>query len=156
MKRPYQVTSVFFLLFGAYMAQQSLELKYYTSLGPGPGFFPFWLAIIMIVLAGFMGFHATFGESASLPEDFYATRTGYLRALAVCASIIFVVIAMDGLGFRVVMAIFFLWLLFTLGRQKGIKGAITTIAVTAGGSWGAYWLFNDMLQVPLPSGILGF
>ena len=156
MKRPYQITAVVFFLFSAYIAQQSLELKYYTSLGPGPGFFPFWLAVIMMVLAGFMFFHATFGQSDPMPDDFWASRSGYLKALAVCVSIVFVVATMDNLGFRLVMAIFFLWLLFTLGRRKGITGLITTVGVTAGGSWGTFWLFNDMLKVPLPLGIFGF
>ena len=156
MKRPYQITAIVFFLLSAFVAQQSLELKYYTTLGPGPGFFPFWLAIIMMILAGFMFYHATFGTSAPMPDDFWATRTGYLKALAVMVSIIFVVWTMDNLGFRLVMAIFFAFLLLTLGRQKGIAGWVTMIAVTAVGSWGAFWLFNDMLQVPLPTGMFGF
>ncbi len=156
MKRPYQITAVVFFLFSVFVAQQSLELKYYTTLGPGPGFFPFWLSVIMMVLAGFMFYHATFGRSDPMPADFWATRTGYLKALAVIVSIIFVVWAMDNLGFRLVMAIFFVFLLLTLGRQKGITGWVTIVAVTAVGSWGAFWLFNDMLQVPLPIGMFGF
>ena len=156
MKRPYQITAVVVFLFAAFIAQQSLELKYYTSLGPGPGFFPFWLAIIMMVLAGFMFYHATFGESAPMPDDFWASKNGYLKALAVIVSIIFVVWMMDELGFRLTMAVFFAFLLLTLGRRKGIVGWVTMAAVTAGGSWGAFWLFNDMLQVPLPAGMFGF
>ncbi len=155
MKRPYQITSVAFILFSAFMAKEALELKYYTALGPGPGFFPFWLSMIMIVLAGFMLYHATFGVSDPMPADFFASRTGYLKALAVIVSIVFVTQAMTSLGFRLTMAIFFLWLLFTLGRLKGVAGIASMAFVTAIGSWGAFWLFNDMLKVPLPIGMFG-
>ncbi len=156
MKRPYQITSIVFILFSALIAREALDLRYYTSLGPGPGFFPFWLAMIMIVLASFMFYHATFGQSAPMPADFFASKAGYLKALAVIVSNIFVVVAMDDLGFRLVMAIFFVWLLMTLGRQRGVRGWVTMIAVTALGSWGAFWMFNDMLKVPLPIGTFGF
>jgi putative tricarboxylic transport membrane protein len=156
MKRPYQITGVVFFLFSAFIAQQSLELRYYTSLGPGPGFFPFWLAVIMGVLAAFMFYHATFGQSDPMPDDFWASRSGYLKGLAVIVSIVWVVMALEDVGFRIVMAVFMIFLLATLGRLKGVVGWTTMVAVTAGASWGAFWMFNDMLKVPLPVGMFGF
>ncbi len=155
MKRPYQITSVVFILFSAFIAREALELKYYTSLGPGPGFFPFWLSMIMIVLSGFMFYHATWGKSDPMPADFFASRVGYLKALAVCVSIVFVVFAMEEVGFKITMAIFFVWLLATLGRLKGLVGWVSMAAVVVGGSWGAFYVFNDMLKVPLPTGAFG-
>ena len=155
MKRPYQITALVFIAFSAFIAKDALDLKYYTSLGPGPGFFPLWLAGIMIVLSGFMFFHATWGKSDPLPADFFASRAGYLKAAAVIASIIFVVLALEDLGFKITMAIFFVWLLATLGRLKGVVGWVSMAMVVAGGSWGTFWLFNDMLKVPLPTGAFG-
>ncbi len=155
MKRPYQITAVVFILFSAFIAREALELKYYTSLGPGPGFFPFWLATIMIALSGFMFFHATWGRSDPMPADFFASKIGYLKALAVCGAVIFVVFAMEDLGFKITMAAFFVWLLATLGRLKGIVGWVAMALVVAGGSWGAFYVFNDMLKVPLPLGNFG-
>lgn len=156
MKRPYQITSLVFIVFSAFIAREALELKYYTALGPGPGFFPFWLSLIMIALASFMFYHATWGKSDPMPADFFASRIGYLKGLAVIVSIVFVTQAMEELGFRLTMAVFFVWLLFTLGRQKGITGIASMAFVTFVGSFGAFWLFNDMLKVPLPQGMFGF
>jgi hypothetical protein len=90
-----------------------------------------------------------------MPADFFATRTGYLKALAVIVAIAFVVPAMPELGFRLTMATFLVWLLFTLGRLSGVRGILSMIFVTAIGSWGTFWLFNDMLKVPLPIGMFG-
>ena len=53
------------------------------------------------------------------------------------------------------MAIFFVWLLLTLGRLRGARGIATMAFVTLLGSWGTFWLFNDMLKVPLPLGMFG-
>ncbi|HEX9016609.1 MAG TPA: tripartite tricarboxylate transporter TctB family protein [Chloroflexota bacterium] len=155
MKRPYQITSLVFIVFSAFIAREAFDLKYYTSLGPGPGFFPLWLSGIMIVLSAFMFSHATWGRSDPMPADFFASRVGYLKALAVAASIVFVVFAMDEFGFKITMAAFFAWLLLTLGRLKGAVGWVSMGLVVLGGSWGAFWVFNDMLKVPLPLGSFG-
>src|SRR5512143_1970232 len=129
MKRPYQITSVLFIVFSAFIAWEAYQLKYYTALGPGPGFFPFWLATIMIALSAIMFYHATWGKSDPMPADFFASRIGYLKAGAVCLSILFVVRAMENLGFKITMALFFVWLLFTLGRLKSVVGWVAMAAV---------------------------
>ncbi len=156
MRRPYQIAGAALILFAAFMARESLQLKFYTTLGPGPGFFPFWLSMLMALLAGTLFAQATFRRAEPMPDDFYATRTGYLRALAVIVSFVWVVLTMESLGFRISMAVFFAWLLLTLGRQKGVIGWIIMIGVTALGSWGAFWLFNDILKVVMPLGPWGF
>ena len=150
-KRPYQITGVILLLFSVYIGWESLSLRYYTSLGPGPGFFPLWLAVIMGILSLLMLYHATFGKSDPMPADFFASKVGYLRAAAVCASMIWAVITMPVLGFRISMAVLFLWLQLTLGRVN----PVVMVVVTALGSWGAFWVFDNMLKVPLPVGMFG-
>lgn len=42
-----QITGVLFILLAAFVARESLDLKFYTQLGPGPGFFSFWLALVL-------------------------------------------------------------------------------------------------------------
>lgn len=156
MKRPYQVTAIVFLLFSAFIARESLELRYYTELGPGPGFFPFWLALALFGLSATMLYQATFRPSEPMPADFWADRVGYVRALAVIASFIWLVFTLESLGFRLAMAVFFVWLLINLGRPSSPGGWLLAAGITALGSWGAFWLFNDLLKVVLPIGPLGF
>jgi len=151
-KRVYQIASVILLLFSIYVGLESLSLKYYTSLGPGPGFFPLWLAVIMGILSLLMLYHATFSKSEPLPADFFASKVGYLRAGALCASLIWIVVTMEQLGFRISMAVLFLWLQMTLGHRPN---AIVMVVIAAIGSWGAFWVFDNMLRVPLPVGMFG-
>jgi hypothetical protein len=47
MQPPRQITGVLFILLAAFVVRESLDLKFYTQLGPGPGFFPFWLALVL-------------------------------------------------------------------------------------------------------------
>ncbi|MCL4371611.1 MAG: tripartite tricarboxylate transporter TctB family protein [Chloroflexi bacterium] len=151
MKRPYQVTGIVFILFSAFIARESVELKFYTSLGPGPGFFPFWLSVFLGALAAVMLYQATFKPQDPMPADFFANAKGYLRAGAILLALVASVVLMEPLGFRLMMLLFYLFLLFALGRQN----ILVTIAVALGGSWGVYQVFVEYLKVPLPIGIFG-
>ena len=146
MRRPYQIAGTILFVFSAYIARESLELKFYTSLGPGPGFFPFWLSIIMGTLAAMMVFQATTQEPQPMPGDFFASKVGYLRALAVCVAMIFVVYMMERVGFRWTMAAFFAFLLVSLGKPNPLDTALVVVV----GSVGTFKLFDNVLKVPLP------
>lgn len=152
MKRTYQITGVVFLLFSAFIVRESLDLKFYTSLGPGPGFFPFWLAVFLGALALGMMYQATFKPQEPMPSDFFAPMKGYLRNLAIILALIFVVVFLDELGFRLSMFAFYMFLLFALGRQN----IIVTLLVSLAGSWGVYYVFVEWLKVILPTGMFGF
>ena len=151
MKRPYQIAAVICILFAAFVAYESIRLKFYTSMGPGPGFFPFWLSILFGVLAVVMFCQATFGPSNPLPADFFATRTGYLRIGAILVSLIGTVGLLNPLGYCLTSLAFYLFLLKVLGRHS----LIVSVLIALVGSFGVYHVFANMLMIPLPVGILG-
>ena len=51
MTRLYQIVAILFLAFGAFVIYLLLELSYSADYGPGPGFFSFWLGVLLILLA---------------------------------------------------------------------------------------------------------
>jgi putative tricarboxylic transport membrane protein len=152
MKRPYQITSVVAMLVAVLVARESLRLRYYTLLGPGPGFFPLWLSILLAILAAAMFWQATFGKPEAMPADFYADRSGYLQIGAVVAALVGVILLMEPLGFCLVMLGFYLFLLTVLGRQHWLLTGIIALA----GSLGVYLVFVKWLATPLPIGLFGF
>jgi putative tricarboxylic transport membrane protein len=156
MRRPTQIVAAVLFLFAAFYAREAIDLVYYSDLGPGPGFFPFWLGVVMMLLSATMAYHVTFRPEEKMPDDFFASRAGYLRAGACLFGFLWSILAMESLGFRLTMVVFFLFLLVTLGRLKGISGMLVTVGVSLAGSWGAFWLFDGVLRVPLPRGIFGF
>ena len=151
MSRPYQITAAVGILFAAFVAYGSVRLKFYTAMGPGPGFFPLWLSILFGVLAVFMFCQATFGRSDPMPADFFATRTGYVRIGAILVSLIGTVVLLNPLGFRLTSLAFYLFLLNILSRHHVIVSVLAALV----GSFGVYHVFANILMIPLPVGILG-
>jgi putative tricarboxylic transport membrane protein len=152
MNRAYQMTGVVFLLLAVFIARESVELKFYTSNGPGPGFFPFWLSMALGLLAVLMILKATFRESEPMPEGFFASRAGYLRVGAIVVALAVTTALLDIVGFPLTLLVTTLFLLFALGRP----GLIATLLVSAAGSFGCFYLFDRWLKVPLPTGFFGF
>jgi len=152
MKRPYQITGVVFLLLAVFIAWESLELKFYTYIGPGPGFFPFWLALLLGALAVLMILQATFRRPDPMPTDFFAGRAGYLKVGAIVLAMAATTALMDVLGFQLTMLGVIAFLLFALGRPS----LIVTLLVSVAGSFGCFYLFSQWLRVPLPTGFFGF
>lgn len=152
MQRVYQITGVVLLVFAAAVVYGALRLRYYTSLGPGPGFFSFWLGLTLGLLAVLMIAQTLTGPRERLPFDFVPDRAGALRIGAVLLSLLAAALLMERLGFCLTM----LGVLVFLLRSLGGFGWLATAATALVGSFGVYYVFVKWLLVPLPSGIFGF
>lgn len=148
MKRTYQIAATLLLVFSAFVGRESLHLKYYTPLGPGPGFFPFWLSLALAILSGIMLYQATFQKVEPKPDHFVESRQGYYRMLAICGTWVWAVLALEPLGYRLTMVVFSPILLITLGRVRWYVILILTLF----GSFIIFWIFNHFLRVSLPFG----
>ena len=136
----------------AFIAHEALRLRYYTPLGPGPGFFSFWLALILGALGAVMVLQATLRPVEPMPDDFFSDRVGYLRIGAVVLALVATIYLLEPLGFSLTMFAVCAFLLYALGRQ----GILVILLVSLGCSFGAYYVFNYWLMVPLPRGVLAF
>lgn len=152
MKRSYQITALVLVGFATFVARESLRLRFYTPLGPGPGFFPFFLALILGALGVVMGLQATFGRAEPTPADFFASRAGYLKMASVMVTIGAIAGLLEPLGFRLTMLGATLYILWAFGRPSVFVTAIVSLA----GSFGVFHMFVRWLSVPLPVGVLGF
>jgi len=138
--------------FGAFIVHESLDHNYYGSdFGPGPGFFSFWLGILLIVLS-IIQIVMTYRRPAEpLPDGFIPDREGVKRMLSIMAALVASLFLMNYLGFSLTMMGFCIFLLRRLGRQSWWLTLV--LAVVAG--FGTTYLFG-LLQVMLPKGLLGF
>ena len=141
------------LVFCLFAIWQSLLLSLTDRLGPGPGFFPFWLAVIGAVLAVAL-LITTFREAAG-PSD---TETRILphgeggkRWLAIVALLAAVTVAMEFVGFRIAMLVFNAVLVIALGERRWWVIAVFAVL----GSLGVYYVFTTWLDVLLPVGQFG-
>lgn len=151
MRRTHQVSGLLFLLVAAFLGYHAWGLSYYTSLGPGPGFFPVWLCILLALLGAIVFLQATVREPVSLPEDFFAPASGYGRIAAVLIALFAVANVMPTLGFRLTMLVFYVGLLSALGRRHPVETLIFAFL----GSFGTFYVFVEFLSQPLPVGIFG-
>lgn len=152
MKRGWQVAAGVLLAIFAFFAYESFQLSLRDSLGPGPGFFPFWLGVLGAVLAVVLlvQLHRNrvdLGEAA-LAFD----RAGVRSVVLVLAGLIVATALLEVIGFRLSMLLLIAFLLVVLGVRRWM-----VIAICAGaGSFGVFHVFFDLLKVSLPVGILGF
>lgn len=152
MARPHLVAGLVFLLLAAFLGWEAGRLNYYSSLGPGAGFFPVWLCAALALLASSVMANALRGRIAGTAARFWPGKPALLRIAAVLVGLCFVVAALDILGFRIAMAAFCIWTMLALG----CRGPLQVGSVAVVGSIGCKALFVDVLGVALPSGILGW
>lgn len=154
MKRGWQYTGAAFAALFAVWAQQAWQLSLTDVLGPGPGFFPFYLAVLGLGLAVALVLQAgkvTEGSAPSQPHERLLPRGAALRSVALLfAALVGVALLLEPLGFRLTVALFCLLGLPTLGARNPIVIAVFASAA----SFGVYALFSDLLKVPLPVGLL--
>jgi putative tricarboxylic transport membrane protein len=128
----------------------SLDYSLSDSLGPGAGFFPFWLSLIGAALTLAM-LVQTVRDRELAGDDILPTRQAALQAASVLIAVTAAGLLIEPLGFRLTMLVFVAALLVALGARSRPAIGITALA----GSFGVFHVFYYWLKVPLPIGALG-
>ena len=146
MRNTDRITAVLLLIVSAAFAAGALKYyRWWGHDGPGPAFLPFWLGVVMAVLAAMMLFRKTIRSSVSLLAEGEA-RNRVLLVLGITAAFIAL---LKVLGMVVVTALFLVVLVRYLGRHPWWL----TIAIALAAA-GANWLvFVYWLRVPMPEGL---
>lgn len=150
LRRPHQIGGAVLLGVGLFVIWQALSLRYYTSLGPGPGFFSFWLGVMLSLLSVGMIATATWRPPEPLSQPMFTDKRGYLGIAAVIAALLVAWLLLRPLGYSLTM----LAIMFTMLRIGGASWRLTVLGSLIG-SFGIYYLFVHWLRVPLPAGPFG-
>ncbi|MCO5091689.1 tripartite tricarboxylate transporter TctB family protein [Bosea sp. (in: a-proteobacteria)] len=150
MRRVYQVTGLVILAAAGALIHGASAMQYYSSLGPGPGFFPLWLAGCLAVLAVAMIAQASFGAAEAMPDDFWPDRGGAIRVLGLVVALAGVAWFLESAGFAVTVFAMSLLALRLLGQGSMLQ----TLLAAAIAGFGAYFVFTRWLGVQLPAGLL--
>lgn len=151
MKRGWIVASIAFLALFCITIWQSTSLPLLDELGPGPGFFPLWLAVIGAVLSGLLIVETARGPADPPETTLVPDRSAVFRVLSVVAMLALGAALLDLLGWRLMALIVAGALLPALGARSPI--AIGLFALTAG--FVVFHVFYYWLKVPLPIGVFG-
>lgn len=151
MKRGWQVASAALLVTFAFFVFESFQLSLRDALGPGPGFFPFWLGVLGGVLALILLAQLHLGRVELGGETLAFDRAGVRSVVLVLVGLIAATALLEPAGFRLTMLLLIAYLLVALGVRNWLVIAIFAFA----GSYGVFHVFSNLLKVPLPVGILG-
>ena len=131
-----------------------MQLSLTDRLGPGPGFFPFWLAATGAVLAAVLLLRASLQPADTDAETIRIVPRGQSGRgiLAILIALAATAALMNVLGFRLTMLLFVTGLVVMLGERRWWAALLFGLT----GSFGVHHVFNNWLDVILPAGVLGF
>lgn len=138
------------LVFAIYLIQQTRALEYHYEHGPGPGFFPFWTALGLLIFALIL-VGVTLIRREQTSRD--APQPGDTRrALGTWVGLVAMIGLVEIVGFFLSFAVFTLLVVVLLDRQSLAKSS----AVAFGSALGFYLIFVYAFGLRLPVGPWGF
>ena len=126
----------------------------WQSDGPAPGFFPFWVAIVLSG-ASIVNLSRAIADKAAADETF-VSKPAFRRVLTVLLpTLLYVAVIggigpIPGLGIYVASALFIAGFMIVIGREPLLK----SILVGAGVPIAMFFMFERWFLVPLPKGPL--
>ena len=149
MQRIQRVAAVCFIALSGYVMIASIRMEYYTKLGPGPGFFPFWLGLMMGGLSIIWLIQVSRQSGKSEDGKFLPERKGIFQILSILLSLSATAV-MGVIGFQLTMFLFMIFLLRVVGQTS----LWTTLIIALVSSFGVFHLFGRYLDVQLPASSL--
>ena len=125
---------------GAYIIVTASRWEYLGQDGPGPGFFPLWYGIVMVVLS------AVLVGSSLRSSDEAIDWSDARRAFATWGAFMVMVAAFKLVGFLVAFAVLVFFIVAVMYRRPPKVAAITALGMTAA----FYVVFPLALGVKVP------
>jgi putative tricarboxylic transport membrane protein len=144
-----RVTAALLLAFAVAFSVGALkQYQWWGSGGPGPAFMPFWLGVVMALLA------LTMLLRSMKPQDpggaWFPRGEGLRDMLVVLAATIAFVALLNVTGMIIGTALYIAFLVRYLGRHRWWVALVIALAA-AGFNW---LVFVHWLHVPMPEGLL--
>ena len=143
------------LILGLVVVQGSRSLgSGWTSDGPGSGYFPFYIGLILCISGAGIFYQALKNKNTEVFVDQHQIK----RVLSVFIPALVYVLAVQFLGLYVASVIYIALFMIILGKFSPIKSVITSIAVIVL----FFFMFEVWFKVPLfkgqfnPLGFLGY
>ena len=147
MRSVYQVTAGLIFVASLFLVYGSLEFRYYTAIGPGPGFFPLWLSGILAVLAVLMFLHETFTKSPDkAPDRIFPDASGFLRIATISVALGGVALLLERIGFGPAMFLMNIFIMLVLTKRH----FLLVLVIAFIGSFGVEYVLTQWLNVVLP------
>ena len=150
MKHTDQISSIVFLIFAIITVYLSARIPMGNVNTPGPGFLPFWLGILLVLISTFLWIQSAKQDIPEpRPRALSVKNPGAKEVVWTASFITAYSLLMEHFGF-VFCTLILLFLLFRMiGKQKWLVSIVWTILVTLA----SHLIFAVALKVQLPKGI---
>ena len=152
---------VLFAAVGVYCIVAGLNHEYYDLMGPGAGFFPIWIGVLLTVLSVAVLVQGLWPTSAppeasaaaasALDEPFFASPAAAWRISGLLAALFAVWWLLDVLGFRLTIFLFALLGPRLIEQQPLLRSLVVALLCSFGVAYG----FETWLSVQLPHPSIG-
>lgn len=137
--------------FGVYVVYGGSKLSYVSDVGPGPGFFPFWIGIGLLLFGAYQ-MVLSYSSARRHPDHGVPIWSGSGRALVGWLGLAVAIALFRWVGFALGFVLLTIFLIVALDRRPvGVA-----FAIGAGLALAFYLLFEIALGVSLPAGPWGF
>ncbi|MDM0105384.1 tripartite tricarboxylate transporter TctB family protein [Variovorax sp. J22R24] len=120
----------------------------WTSDGPGSGYFPFWIGVVVVVSALGILYQALFGKNRN--TEVFVDPVQLKRVMSVLVPATVYVLAVTFLGLYVASAIYIALFMIFLGNYSPLKSTLVAVAVNVV----FFLMFEVWFKVPLFKGSL--
>ena len=152
MKKADQWSGLVLLIISGLICGGALSLPYGAARNPGPGFYPFWLGILLAFLSvGMMLKAARQKEGARILRDILGEKVRWEKVLGVLLALILYAALIDFLGFLLATVLLMAFLLRFSGEQPWKAVFQWTLLA----SLGSYLVFEVWMKLRLPKGFWG-
>jgi len=148
MLRANLIGGVFVLVLGLAVVFFSSQLTYYSEFGPGPGFLPLWVGIIISACSIYVVIDLL--RKQGVKEEFFKPRTRL--GLQIFIAIIITFLLLPLLGFAIGLALFIGVTMRMMGKHRWALCGLTAIVTAIG----IHFIFISWLTIPLPQGLIGW
>jgi putative tricarboxylic transport membrane protein len=122
------------------------------TFGPGSGFLPFWLGIVMAVLAAILIVASWVSKTDPQEKPPFPGGKALMRVTLVMAGLGGYIFLMEILGFLLNTFAFVAYLMLAVEREKLKLTMLVALFTTAG----LYLIFQVLLGITLPKNMFGF
>jgi hypothetical protein len=151
------VVAFLILVMGVVVATGSWELgARWTSDGPGSGYFPFYIGLILCISGAGTMLQALFSKNRN--TEIFVDRVQLRRVLSVLIPAVVYVLAVQLVGLYVASAVYIALFMIVLGDYSPLRSAIVAVVVNTL----FFLMFEVWFKVPLfkgmfnPLGFLGY
>ena len=137
--------------FGIYVIWVAAKLPYVSDVGPGPGFFPMWLGIGMVLFAAAL-MSLSFTAGATKTSHHAKSWQSVIRPVVGWVAVMAAIALLGRIGFILSFVILTLFLIVVLDRRP----ILLALGVAVGLAVGFHLIFVIALDVSLPKTVWGF